>query len=254
MASTLKEGLAKKRPLIGTVCQVPSPFLIDAAGYAGMDYVVIDNEHGAIPIDGLADYVRAAEATGIIPLVRVAQNDPQLIGKALDVGAAGVVIPQIDGVEAARAAVAAAKFAPLGHRGACPCVRAAEYGGIAASRFYAQDNERTAVVLLVEGSQGIAQLDEILAVSGVDALLVGPVDLSHALQLPGQENHPIVRGKLRGMVERAKTRGIAVGVWSADVTGAQEWASLGVQILAISTDGMIFFDACHRIVSSIRGG
>jgi len=65
MASTLREGLAKRRPLIGTVCQVPSPFLIDAAGYAGMDYVVIDNEHGPIPIDGLAEYVRAAEATAV---------------------------------------------------------------------------------------------------------------------------------------------------------------------------------------------
>jgi 4-hydroxy-2-oxoheptanedioate aldolase len=253
MATTLQQQLAKGRPLIGTFCQIASPTLIEAAGYAGMDFVIIDNEHGPIPIDGLAEYLRTAEAAGITPLVRVGENNPALIGKALDLGAAGVVVPQIDSVDAARAAVAAAKYSPLGTRGACPCVRSAQYGGIPSTRFYAQENERTAVVLLVEGPNGMAVLDEILAVPGVDALLIGPVDLSHSLGLAGQEDHPLVKATMREMAAKARARGVAVGVFSMDYADAREWASLGAQLLPFSTDSMLFFSVCRQTVTAIRG-
>ena len=158
-----------RRP-VGTILQIPSEELVEILGYAGMDYIVLDMEHCPMSSAKIVSMIRAAEAVGIVPLVRVPYvEDEDSIKKALDAGAAGLFIPNISTPEQARLAVQYARFAPIGNRGACPYTRANWFGGDDVTSFYERSNKRTFIALLVEGSEGIENLPEIAKVDGIDA-------------------------------------------------------------------------------------
>lgn len=163
--SLLESG---RRP-VGTILQIPSEELVEILGYAGMDYIVLDMEHCPMSSAKIVSMIRAAEAVGIVPLVRVPYvEDEDSIKKALDAGAAGLFIPNISTPEQARLAVQYARFAPIGNRGAYPYTRANWFGGDDVTSFYERSNKRTFIALLVEGSEGIENLPELAKVEGMD--------------------------------------------------------------------------------------
>lgn len=163
--SLLESG---RRP-VETILQIPSEELVEILGYAGMDYIVLDMEHCPMSSAKIVSMIRAAEAVGIVPLVRVPYvEDEDSIKKALDAGAAGLFIPNISTPEQARLAVQYARFAPIGNRGACPYTRANWFGGDDVTSFYERSNKRTFIALLVEGSEGIENLPELAKVEGMD--------------------------------------------------------------------------------------
>src|SRR2546425_4752974 len=141
----LRQKLRERRTLTGVFCELPCPEAVEIAGLAGWDFAVIDCEHAPITAALLPGMVRAATAAGIPAIVRVASSDPAGIQHALDCGAAGVQIPQIASVEAARAAIAASRFHPLGQRGFNPFVRAADFSARATSEFLAHANNEVAL-------------------------------------------------------------------------------------------------------------
>jgi len=238
--------------VVGTFVEVPSPQIVEILGLAGFDFVVIDREHGAIDLETTENMIRAAEATGTVPLVRVPACDAVSIRQALDMGAAGVHIPQIQSAVMAATAARAARFFPHGERGLQPFVRAASYRAYPTAEFLQRSNEATVVVLQIEGAEGVAHLGEIAEVDGIDVLFVGPYDLSQSLGTPGLVDSPLVREKMRLVIERTQAKNVTIGTYCDDVRTALEWRNLGVTYLVVGMDAYFLLSAARRLVDQVK--
>jgi 4-hydroxy-2-oxoheptanedioate aldolase len=153
--------------VLGPFAKTCDPGFIEILGYGGFDFVIIDLEHGPNTIQTAQDLVRAAQISRLLPIVRVKERVPSVIGEALDIGAGGIHVPQITSAEDARRVMERAKFAPEGMRGVCRFVRAGKYSSMDKFQYFKEANEAVIIVGL-EGTEAIEKVDEIIAVDGVD--------------------------------------------------------------------------------------
>src|SRR4051812_22137109 len=176
--NTLKQKLRDGKPVFGAMITFPAPSIVEMLGYMGFDWVLIDNEHGSITVDTAEDMIRAAELTGVAPIVRPVANRPDVIAPFLDRGAWGVQVPHVNTRQEAEAAVAACKYPLEGQRGIFSGGRPAEYGiGGTTQDYVAKANENTLVCLMLEELEAIENISEIASVQGVDVLFIGSGDL-----------------------------------------------------------------------------
>lgn len=248
----LKEMLSQGKTMIGPFMKLSSPAVVEVMGNAGFDFVIIDTEHGPISTETAENLIRAAELVGITPIVRVSNNDPNQISKALDIGALGIQIPQISSAPDAEKAVKSCKYSPMGERGVCRFVRAASYSAMDRFEYFSTSNDETLVILQIEGTEGINELDRILEVPGVDIIFLGPYDLSQSLGLPGQIDHPKVEEKMREVISKAKRKGITIGTFVDNISNANKWQNAGVQYISYSVDVGIFYEAGQDIIKKLR--
>jgi 4-hydroxy-2-oxoheptanedioate aldolase len=255
----LKENIRKGQMQLGGWIQMASEDAVELMALSGFDFAIIDMEHGCMGIETVERLVRAADAVDMASIVRVVDNDPAKIMKALETGAAGVLIPGVSSAGEAARAVRAAKYAPMGMRGACPFVRSADHGLRRASDLTAQ-NEATMVVLLVEGRQAVEEFDELLAVNGVDSLMVGPVDLSFSLGVGGQIDHPLVLQAIAELSRKATDKGIPLmaNIFDTDADHIRAQAarlrSQNISAIACNTDKMALASAFGCFVRMARAG
>lgn len=250
--------LAAGTPPVGTWSQIASEEVIDMLGAAGLDFTIVDTEHGAFGIETAERLIRACDANGIVPLVRIARPDPFLVGQALDAGAAAVVAPRVESAEAARTLVAATRYAPDGTRGACPCVRA---GGhfIRDWPAHVRASRSDGLVALVETRDGLDDIEAICAVEGLAALLIGPFDLSVSLGHAGDYLHPEVDGAVARMLAAARAAALPViaPVFDPDPVRARaqrdRWAERGARAFVVGTDKIVFADAVARYRAALAG-
>ena len=235
--------------VLGPFCKTTDPAMIETLGYVGMDFVILDLEHGPGDNADLGGLIRAAEAAACFPIVRV--GDRSAIGRALDQGALGVQVPHISSAAEAEATVRAARFAPEGTRGVCRYVRAAAYGQTDRFAYFKQANEAL-VILQIEGREGLDQLDAILEVPGFDLIFVGVYDLSQSLGLTGQVEHERVQEALRSVAARCAAKGMAVGTFVEDAETAGRMARLGLRYLCYSVDVSLLALAGSQAVQSVR--
>jgi 4-hydroxy-2-oxoheptanedioate aldolase len=205
--STLKHRLRAAERLLGGLLRLPSETLVELAGVAGLDFVVLDCEHGPADLVPLQQHVVAAQAHGLGVLVRVGAAEPALVLRVLDLGADGVVVPHVDTAEQARSAVAAAHYPPLGERGFATYSRAGRFGARGIAEHLERAAGTTIVVPMIETPEACAAAPEILAVPGVDAVLVGPADLSVAMGRTGGAAEPAVAEALRDVARAAQRAG-----------------------------------------------
>ena len=239
----------EKGCVIGPFMKTCDPAFVEAAGYAGMDFAILDMEHGPISLENMQNNIRAAQIAGILPLVRV--GNYELIPKALDIGAAGVQVPQVSTAEEAERVVREAKYFPQGERGVCRFVRAAHYSAMDRAEYFPTANQAL-VIIQLEGQEAIKNLDEIMMVPGVDILFVGPYDLSQSLGVPGQTTHPEVVAQMREIVRKAKEKNILVGTFTDNSETLKMWSDAGVQYLSYSVDMGIFCEACAKIKEEVQ--
>ncbi len=201
----LKQKLQRGETAIGTFMNCAYPAFMEICGLAGFDFAAIDLEHS--PLDTLTaeNLCRAADCTGISPVIRVRKNDGPQIQRALDIGSAGVQVPQVETKAEAEQAVISAKYSPLGTRGLSFNTRAGLYTA-AGSGITDRLNEESLVVLQVEGKRGIDNLDEIITVANVDVIFLGPYDLSQSLGIPGQVQDSRVLDLMTAAVEKSAMR------------------------------------------------
>ncbi len=176
----VREAWAAGRPALGAWLVVPSAFSAEIIAHAGFDWVCVDMQHGVIDYAQMVTMLQAVASTEVTPLVRVPWNEPGIIGKTLDAGARGVIIPMVNSRAEAERAVQACRYAPLGTRSYGP-VRANYYAGF---DYFENANEDVICIVMVETREAVAQVDGILSVPGIDAVYVGPADLSVTLGLP----------------------------------------------------------------------
>lgn len=249
---TFQDLLALGRPAIGTWSQIRAEEVLDMLGAAGLDFTILDCEHGAFGLETAERLIRACDANGLVPIVRAPSVDTLFIGNAFDAGAAAVLVPAVSTAEQARAIVAASRFAPEGTRGACPCVRAGDHF-VRDWRAYAGRQRAEALVLaLIETRAGLEACEEICATEGLGGVLIGPFDLSVSLGHAGDYRHAEVQTGLDRIVAAARANGlpVIVPVFDPDPTEARRqgeaWLARGATMLAVGTDKIMLADAARR--------
>ena len=246
--NSLKDRLRRGDAVVGTWSVIPSPTVAEIAASAGLDFIIIDLEHGPFSFEGAQDIIRAAELYQCHPLLRVPANEDWLILRGLEVGSHGIVVPQIATASDAERAVAAIKYFPRGRRGVSPFSRANGFTNEDSGSMAERANSNTVVILLVEGGEGIANLDEILSVPDIDVIYVGTYDLSQSAGFPGQPNHPKVVEYVEECVARIRSQHVAVGILVQSRDEMLRAYESGVQLLAYNADCAIF----HHAVSEVR--
>ncbi len=246
-----KERLAKGEAVYGPFMKATDAAFVECSGYAGFDFVILDMEHGPVGFSDLQHLVRAAEVSDVISVVRTYDSSEMAIGKALDLGAKGIQVPQVRSASEAREVVKAARFFPDGERGVCRFVRAARYSAIPRDEYFRKAN-RSLVILQIEGTQAIDELDEILRVEGFDILFVGPYDLSQSLGVLGQVSHPSVIKAIEDITGKARAAGVVLGVFCDTPESAALWRKAGIQYLSYSVDVGIYMEACISIIHKLK--
>ena len=222
---SLAERLRSREPLLGTLLRMPNEALVEMTALVGLDFVVIDTEHGPGDQIPLMHHLMAAAGAGIPALVRIGTNDEIL--RVLDLGAAGIIVPHISTVEQAEAVVRAAHYPPYGERGFATYTRSGRHGLVGVAEHLQSARTRTAIILMIEDGPGVAAAEQIAAVDGVDALFVGPADLSVALGFPGQQDAPPVQQAISDVHAAARRAGAAVVTITGDPAVARDHFSAG---------------------------
>lgn len=241
----LRKTLSSGRPSIGSWIQLPNSSIAEIMGNAGYDWVAVDLEHGSIDIHQLPDIFRALELGGTIPLVRLAHGEPKDCKRALDAGAFGVIAPMVESAEHLVSIRNACCWPPSGNRGV-GFSRANLFG----SRFskYLIEAQAPLLVAMIENVRALANLDAILAVQGLDALLVGPYDLSSSLGVTGVLDHPKVGEALEVILKKSVAAGIPVGIHivNPSVADLEMRLSQGYKFIPFSIDSVFLSVAAQR--------
>lgn len=167
-----KERLKQHDFVLGSFMKTCDPAFVEVAGWSGMDFVILDMEHGPISMESMQNNIRAAQNSDLLAVVRVPGLTEEAISKALDIGAAAIEIPQVTNAADVRRALEYAKFHPLGHRGLCRFVRASHYSALDSSRYFESANQ-SLIIAQLEGQDALAHLDDILDVEGIDIIFIG---------------------------------------------------------------------------------
>lgn len=249
----LKQRLASGEPCLGAFINFPSPHAVEICGIAGLDFVIIDAEHGPMDPRSCEEMVRAASLVDVTPIVRVAQNHPQVILRYLDVGALGVQIPMVTSAQDAEQAVVSVKFHPEGRRGLAGA-RAASYGvGPPLADYVAEANQQTMLVVQVETTPAVEALPQILKIENVDVVFIGPSDLSQSMGFPGRPNEPAVQEVIDRCVAQIREAGKPVGTTCRDGAHARELIDKGITYLCASV-GALLAQSVRGYVKDGRGG
>lgn len=238
--NTVKEKIGRGEPSFGIwLADGPSPARIEFYGHMGYEFVIIDTEHGAIRLETLLELVRACDVVGVIPIVRPPNHEASTILAYLEVGAMGLYFPHVRSVEDVRAIVDRVKYAPLGSRSAA-LARPAGYGVSQDPKaYFRQANEETMIVLLVEDTVGLANLDEILGVKEVDVVCIGPSDLSSSMGFVGERAHPEVRKVILEAEARIAAAGMAFDCEPESAKDAREAIARGARLIPFFESPML---------------
>jgi len=254
----LRRALSEGKVVCGVAVMSRSPILVEILGYTGFDFVFIDTEHVPIGSDmTLENLIRAAEASDIVPIVRVKENREHYIRNALEAGAQGVVIPHVATKEDAEKAVKYARFPLRGIRGADPHVRSARYrsGDFNWEEFIRKSNEEAMVIPLLEDKEFLSNLEDILSVDGIDALCFGPTDyaLSCGLNLLYDYNHPKLVEAFEAIVEGAHKKGLPVlsAVNPLTVEQSNKLKDMGVRFQIFGTDIAHISTTFHALMQDV---
>jgi 2-keto-3-deoxy-L-rhamnonate aldolase RhmA len=250
--NSLKSKLRNRQLTIGSWITLGHSSVAEIMAKAGFDWLTVDMEHSAITLHEAQQLIQVIELSGCVPLVRVGSNDANLIKRAMDAGAHGVIVPMINTKEDAEQAVGAVKYPPQGFRGV-GLARAQSYG----TNFegYLKWNETESIVIVqIEHIKAVENMEAILSVKGVDAFIVGPYDISSSLGIAGQFDHPEMTSVLSKVLDTARRLEAVAGyhVVPPDARQVVEKVKQGYLFLAYSTDFLFLGDSCRSGLNTIR--
>ncbi len=250
-SNQLKQKLKQGQVVFGPFINCAYPAFMEICGHAGFDFAIIDMEHGALHTLAAEDLCRAADCVGLAPIIRVRKNDAPQIQRALDIGSAGVQVPQIETKADAEAVVRGAKYSPLGERGLSFATRAGCYTA-AGTQITDKMNSESLVVVHVEGRCAVENLAEIVSVPHIDVIFLGPYDLSQSLGIPGQVRDRRVIDLMNTAVQIIRNGGKTAGTFADNPEIAKQWIDAGVQYIGLGVDVAIFLRACQELVKAMR--
>ncbi|MGB3366357.1 MAG: aldolase/citrate lyase family protein, partial [Acidaminobacteraceae bacterium] len=231
----LKEG----NPVIGTFFEIGGNTAVECLGISGLDFLIIDSEHGPFDVESTMSYIRTAELKGIIPFVRVKNKNRDSILKMLDIGAKGIVIPCVETVEEVKKIVEYGKYAPLGSRGFF-YGRVGEYGfsedARSVDKYFKSCNENTMLIPQCETLGCLENIEEIVGIKGVDGIFIGPYDLSIAMGKSAQFKDPEFIAAIERILKACKDAGKFAFIFTGNTDLAKMYFDQGFDGVAINTD------------------
>lgn len=258
MENILLKKLAAGVKPIGAFTGLASESVVELLGRTGLDFVIIDNEHSPVEAETSAKLIRAAENVGLCPLCRVREISRPAVLKLLDVGAQGLIVPNVHTVDEARELVGYAKFTPVGSRGYCPSRKdgwgfdpCAE-GPISAGMAY--QNRETLLIPQCETVGALEHIEEIAALPGVDGIFIGPFDLSISMGIPGEFERPEFKAALKRVLAACRAAGKLCILFTGTSEGVKRGFEEGYDAMTYSIDAMLIIESLKRTVDELRGG
>ncbi len=249
--NAFKRGMAAGRPQIGLWCSLSSHYSVEALAGAGFDWLLLDTEHSPNDIESVLCQLQAAAPYPTSAVVRIPVNDTVLIKRYLDIGVQTLLIPMVNTVEEARAAVAATRYPPDGVRGIASTTRANRFGRVPdyAKRAAAE----ICVLVQVETRQALGNLDAIVAVEGVDGVFIGPGDLHASLGYAGEQANPAVLPIIDQALTDVNRAGKAPGILTGNQELARRWLALGSLFVAVGSDVSILARGADALAKGFKG-
>ena len=247
----LHARLAAGETLYGAFAGLGSPLAIEMMARAGFDWLIIDLEHGAGTESDLMASLHAMGGTGSAALVRPQSGERLRIGRALDLGAHGIMVPRVDTTDQAREAISFMRYQPDGTRGLALLTRGAGLGELGHTGIQAI-NRRILGIIQIESRSAVEHAAEIAAIDGVDVLFVGPTDLSHSLGIPGAFDDPAYLDALRHVVTSTEAAGKVSGILLRDASSLARHRELGFRFIGLGSDLAFVVDGGRAIVAATR--
>ena len=247
---TFAQRLRARELLVGTFVSLGSPLVTNLLAVAGFDFLLLDLEHGAGDEGVLQSQMFAAEAEGAAAMVRAETFDRIRIGRVLDLGATAVMLPRVDNARQASEVATHLRYPPDGDRGVASANRARRFG-LRGDPFAAANGEIAGVVQ-IESAEAVAAVSEIAAVEGVDALFIGPSDLSHSLGVPGDLDAPVFRDAMDRVLAAAAEHGLAAGILAATPERSREFIALGFTLMVLGGDATLLAAAARDALAAAR--
>ena len=249
----LKRKLAAGGSAVGTMLvELRQPSVMQVLANAGLDFVIIDTEHGPLGIETIADLSRAARAAGVTPIVRVPDLQYAYVAPALDAGAQGIMLPRVTEPGQVREVLQMMKYPPLGRRGSVLARGHTAFKGGSLADALAEGNAESMLIVQIETKPALDRADEILGIPGVDVGFVGPTDLSVALGVPGQVGHASIVSAIETVTGICEGHGVYPAVQMNDLPSAVAWAGRRIRLLSYSSEISILGGAAADITTAIR--
>lgn len=249
----LKKKLQRREITLGSWITLGHTSVAEIMAKSGFEWLVVDMEHSVITLDTAQELIQVIEGCGAVPLVRVSENNANVIKRVMDAGAYGVIVPMVNTKKDAQAAVNAVKYPPVGTRGV----------GLARAQGYGQNfeeyrdwvNKESIVIVQIEHIDAVNNLESILSVKGIDGCIIGPYDLSGSLGVPGKFKHPDMLAALKKVEQTCRDKKVALGyhVIQPDYKLVLEKKSSGYSFIAFSLDILFLGNSCREQLSKLMG-
>lgn len=253
LTQTFRAALAASdRPLAGMWVCSGSPVAAEIAAGSGLDWLLIDMEHSATSLETVLTLLQVTAAYPVTPVVRVPTNDPVVIKQVLDLGAQNIIVPMVSSADEAREAVAATRYPPEGIRGVGSALaRSGRWNRV--SGYLTDADAHVSLTVQIETTAGVANAAEIAAVEGVDAIFVGPSDLSASMGLLGHQSHPAVLDAVHRVFDAARDVGTPVGVNAFDPAVADAYLEAGADFIAVGADVALLARSSEALAARFIG-
>ncbi len=242
------ERLRAKDTLIGTLVSLPSPEICELLSHVGYDWLFIDAEHGAFNPQQAQGMLQAAAPTPCV--IRVPVGEPVWLKKALDIGAAGVIVPQVHNSTQAKEIIRHCKYAHVGDRG-IRIGRAHKYG-LDFERYLENANDEIAVILQAESAEAVDHINDIVNLKGLDAVLIGPYDLSASLGTPGEIDHPVVQEAINEIIKSCKEANVSIGFFGVSAEAVLPYKEKGFTLLTVGVDTTFLIKSASQTLSEMN--
>lgn len=244
----LKAKMHQGVPVLGTWNTIGSPIFTEILAYSGLDFLIIDFEHGPFQIEQVHDYVNRCEINSCTPIFRIPSNSDWMTLQVFDQGAHGVMVPHIEDKTTTQYLVESAKYHPIGKRGFTPFTKAGGFSNLHGELYAKKANEFTLVSIIIESKDGLQNLDEILEAEDVDVIYFGAYDLSQAIGLPGQTRHPSLLKEIESGVRKVNDKGKYAGGFVAQSKDDIKWLlDMGMRFITYEVDSSIVYKAVNDI-------
>ena len=252
MKNPLKVKLVNREPTIGSWITLGHTSIAEIMANAGFEWLVVDMEHSVITLDIAQQLIQVIEGCGVTPLVRVGENNPNIIKRVMDAGARGVIVPMVNSQADAAAAVKAVKYPPVGTRGV-GLARAQGYGD-KFDEYAATVNEESIVIAQIEHIDAVNNLEPILSTEGIDGCIIGPYDLSGSLGVPGNFEHPDVLAALKKVERTCLEKKVALGmhVIQPDYRLVIDRIAKGYSFIGFSLDILFLGNSCREQMARLK--
>lgn len=253
MRCNLKQRLKQGEPLVGTMINlVDNPDIAKIVKVCGFDFFIIDFEHGYFDNSKISSIFAVAREVGIPGLIRIPEVKREIALRAMEMGAAGILLPQAETVEQARALVEYTKYAPLGNRGVAMLKAHTGFEEVNTLEYMRYMNEESVLMLQIETPLAVENIDELMSVEGIDAAFVGPNDLTQSMGIMGQRQNPMFLDAMNKIIETAKKHGKYSGIHLMNADELKVWIENGMTLNMCGNDITMLMNSGKQIISKLK--